>query len=60
MTASFKRNRQHYVSPLFDDCDHQIKKEDLEYILSQVKDGPLLRKLSHNSPNLQDIDPDFE
>ena len=59
MTASFKRKRQHYVSPLFDDCDHKRKKEDLEYMLSPVKAGPLLRKRSHDSPNLQEIDTDF-
>ena len=59
MPVYFKRKLQNYVSPLFDDRGHPIPQEDWEYMLPEVKAGRLLRKRKHDSPNLQDIDPDF-
>ena len=57
--ASLKRKCQHYVIPLFDDCGRPIPEEDWEYTLQELKAERLLRKCKHNSPPLQDIDPDF-
>ena len=59
MTTYLKRKRQNYVRPLFDDYGHPIPQEYWEYMLPEVKAIRPLRKRKHNSPDLQDIDPDF-
>ena len=59
MNASLKRKCQNNVSPIFDDCGHTIPQENWGSMLPEVKAGRLLRKRNHNSPNLQEIDPDF-
>ena len=59
MPVYLKRKLQNYVIPLFDDRGHPIPQEYWGSILPEVKDGRLLRKRKHNSPNLHDIDPDF-
>ena len=54
-----RATRKRYVNPLFDDHGHPNPQDEWESMLPEIKAGRLLRKRCHETPRLDDIDPNF-
>ena len=54
-----RATRKRYISTLFDDRGHPNPQEKWESILPEVKTGRLIRKRRHDTPRLDDVDPNF-